>query len=358
MSVVFFVSGHGLGHAAREAEILRHLPAEIPRIVVTRSPAWFWRERFGDRLTVFPATYDVGCVQTNSLEVDPAATLSAWEARQAQNLARRDHLEDCLRAWKARVVVTDVASFPLTVAADLGLRSVCVANFTWADIYEEYPGFDAAVSTIRSELARADLLLEAGLSLPMPGFAGRISVGMVAASGTARREALERFLPVDARGRRLALIYPGEWGTPFRWDRLARFKDWRFLSLMPPDPLPEGVIAADRSWMAHSDLVASVDLVVSKAGYGIVGECLSAGTPLLYGPRERFAEFAALDAALSGWAGGVRVSAEAFLAADWNAVFDRVAIGPRPVAMPAPGGPKAAQQIARLWQESGSGAAN
>jgi L-arabinokinase len=43
--------------------------------------------------------------------------------------------------------------------------------------------------------------------------------------------------------------------------------------------------------MDYEDLVAAVDVVVSKPGYGIVSECIANGTPLLFTSRGRFAEY-------------------------------------------------------------------
>jgi hypothetical protein len=102
--------------------------------------------------------------------------------------------------------------------------------------------------------------------------------------------------------------------------------------------------------MPHEDLVASVDLVISKPGYGIVGECLANGTPLLYGPREEFAEYAALDAALSEFAGGLKVSGKEFVQLEWKETLGRVPARGSVARVPAPGGERVATCLERVWR--------
>ena len=358
MSVVAYVSGHGFGHSAREVDILRRLPDDIPLVVKTSAPEWFWRAEVSRPFTFVADAFDVGCLQSNSLDVDAPATLAAYKEIAAQNAARADEELEDLRRRGARVVLTDVPAFPLTLAARLGIPGLCVANFTWADIYahlaEEEPGFGPLAARLESEYAQAALLLDADLSLPMTYFPRRTEVGIVARPWRARRDELLRLLPpeVARAGKRVALLYVGNWGLPLPWPRLETFGDgWHFVSLAAP-PVPVANFSVlPQTAMPHPDLVASLDLVISKPGYGLVGECLAAGTPLLYCPREAFVEYQALDAVLSGWPGGLRIPTEAFLDADWRPYLDRVPPRGSIESRPAGGGRRAADIITRACQD-------
>jgi L-arabinokinase len=353
MTVIAYVSGHGFGHSAREVEILRRLPAEIPLVVKSAAPEWFWRQEVLRPFEFVSDSYDVGCVQMSSLEVDVAATLAAWQAVDARNRARfHDEVAD-LRQRGARAVLTDVGPFPLAVAHALGIPGLCVANFTWADIYAEYipkePGFAPVVADLKREYARATVMLETDLALPMSYFPHQESVGLVARAGTPRRDELLEMIDPAAQGKRLALVYAGNWGMPIPWKRLEQFTDWHFLSLNPFEIEIENLSLISQGAMPHPDFVASVDLVISKLGYGIVGECLTTGTPFLYCPRHGFAEYAAIDTALSGWPGRLFLPSEMFLCADWADAFQKVpAFGSVP-PRPAPGGAAAAKRIADFW---------
>ncbi len=347
MSVVAYVSGHGLGHAAREVTVLRRLPPEIPLIVKTASPSWFWEAELGREATLLNDRFDIGCIQTDSVTVDVAATRSAWGEIDARNRARRAAEGAWLRSVGARVVVCDVAAFPLEVAAESGIASLLIANFTWADIYAPYEGFSGIAEVLRRQYASAGRLLSAGLALPMAYCSQREDIGLIARVGRERRNLLAH--RAGSKGR-WALIYPGNWGMPIDWMRLEAFTDWHFFSVLPVDAAPANLTVLSRDTMPHEDLVASVDAVVSKPGYGLVGECLAAGTPLVFAPRSDFAESAALEAALADWEGAVKVPAPSFLQGDWQAALDRVPERGAVVARPAPGGRRAARILEETWR--------
>ncbi|MES2460243.1 MAG: hypothetical protein V4671_06650, partial [Armatimonadota bacterium] len=355
MTVVAYVSGHGFGHSAREVEILRRLPEEIPLVVKSAAPEWFWRQEVKRPFEFIRDSFDVGCIQTTSLEVDISATLAVWQAIAAQNKARFHDEVQALRQQEARVIVTDVGPFPLTLAEALGIPGICVANFTWADIYAEYvseePSFGPIVASLESQYAHATLMLETDLALPMPYFPQREAVGLVARPGRSRRAELLEMLGPEAEGKRLALVYAGNWGLPVPWQKLEQFTDWHFLSLSPFDTKVSNASLISQGAMPHPDFVASVDLVISKLGYGIVGECLTAGTPILYCPRLGFAEYQAMDLALSDWPGRLLLRSADFLQADWNNSLRAVpAFGSVP-PRPAPGGAAAAARITQLWSD-------
>ncbi len=348
------MSGHGFGHSARQVEILRHVPEGIPLVVKTRAPEWFWRAELPRPFEFVADAFDVGCVQNDSLSIDVPGTLAAYQAIRAQNETRRESEADYLRARGARVVLTDVAAFPLTLAKTLGIPGVCVANFTWADIYAAFqadePAFTPLVQEMKEQYAQTSLLLDADLSLPMPYFPARENVGLVARAGTKEREALLAALPPNAQNKRLVLMYLGNWGFPLPYEKLADLTNWHFVSLGDaPVPLANWT-RVPRDLMPHPSLVASVDAVVSKAGYGLCGECLAHGTPLLYPPRPGFAEFAALHAALTDWPGGIFVRESDWNQAHFAPYLDLVPPFGATPKLPAPGGKNAAARIAALWE--------
>lgn len=351
MSTVAYISGHGLGHSAREVEVLRHLPPEVPLIVKTRAPERFWRTELARPFTLIADSFDVGCVQKDAIEIDVPRTLAAFREIDAANRARANDEAAFLRDVGARVVVTDVASFPLTVAARMGIPALCVANFTWVEIYRAFvaqePGFAPIVAQLEEEYAQATTLLEAGLSLPMPYFAATKNVGLAARAGKSRREFVRELLPNAAHGRRIALVYVSGWGLPISYPEIEKFDDWHFISLDAPPVIPANWTIIPRDALAHPDLVASVDAVISKPGYGIIGECLTAGTPFLYPPRPQFAEYFALDAALSAWEGGIRLTDADFIAVNWRVYLDRVPPHGSITPQKADGGKKAAAAILR-----------
>src|SRR5262245_23041490 len=78
MTVVFYISGHGFGHATRDLEIIRHLRRQRPaaRIIVRTSvPAWFLERSASGSIEVQPCETDTGIAQIDSLQLDEAETV-------------------------------------------------------------------------------------------------------------------------------------------------------------------------------------------------------------------------------------------------------------------------------------------
>ena len=242
-------------------------------------------------------------------------------------------------------MVTDVAAFPLILPPP-HVPTVCVANFTWADIYEEYipirSEFGPIVTKLKKLLRkrRACFWTQAS-ACRCRIFPQRESVGLVARTGENERDRLFAALPPAAQNKRLALVYLGNWGFSLPYEKIRRvfpngtLYHWK----MPRFRSPTGQ-KISRDLMAHPSLVASVDAVVSKAGYGLVGECLAHGTPLLYPPRTGFAEFAALHKALQNWSGGIFVTNDDWASANFGPYLDAVPPLGTTRTLPAPGGKK------------------
>nr|CAB3494936.1 unnamed protein product [Digitaria exilis] len=178
----FYLTGHGFGHATRAIEVSPALPlaSRIPATLRTPTgvlsgsqprPAFPWlrgsqvvrhliaaghevhvatavpefvftAEVRSPRLRIRRVILDCGAVQADPLTVDPLATLEK---------------------------VSDVVPVVCRVAADMGIRSVCIGNFSWDYIYSEYimdAGYHhrSIVWQIAEDYAHCDILLR------LPGY--------------------------------------------------------------------------------------------------------------------------------------------------------------------------------------------
>src|SRR5213595_544557 len=130
ISLVYYVSGHGFGHAVRSAEVIRTLARRRPELRIhlrTSAPPWLFPPVASHR----SHELDAGVVQPDALRIDPAATLTraAELARDSEALvATETHF---LRRVGARLVVGDVPPLAFLAARRAGLPGVAVANFSW-----------------------------------------------------------------------------------------------------------------------------------------------------------------------------------------------------------------------------------
>ena len=349
----YYVTGHGFGHAVRTAQILKALPPDLRLLVKTTAPERLFREELpGRAFEYFAAEYDCGCLQSDSVSVLRRETLTRYAQIAAQNQARLPEEIAFLKQRGVTCVASDIPSFPLWAACEAGIPSAAVGNFTWHDIYSEYaetPEDAALLAQMAAEYASATTALVTPLSLPsMPRlFPNPQRVPLVARRGRPLPEALRPALGV-APAKHLALLYLGAWGLEIHWAALERLTDWVFLLDRPVPQAAANVRVFDPSVWRYADVAASVQAVVSKAGYGTVTECITNSVPLIYLPRFGFAEHDALVLGMNKWGGGVEISEEAFHAGDWQDALDR-ALGacPNPAAFATNG----AEVIAHKLQE-------
>jgi hypothetical protein len=328
MHVIYYVTNHGFGHAVRTAAICNEFSHDVRLTLRTALPERFFREEIHRDFSCAPASFDCGCVQKDSLNVDIKGTLSTYRAIAAKNSALLESEARWCRTQKADVIVSDIVPFAFDVAEQCDVRSVAVANFTWYDIYEEYthsfPEYQSDQEKIRRQYARASLLLALEPALPMDYFRKRTIVPPTGRRGRSRRAEINKKYGLKP-DRHLGLMYFGPFGiagVDFR--KLAAFSEWGFLGISPVDGAPPNYHCVPKTDFPYQDLVASADLMICKLGYGAVAEAMMHGTPLLYPPRHGFAEFPVLDAAVRSWGGGFPLSLHNFTSLDWGPTLETV----------------------------------
>ena len=291
MTIVFYVSGHGLGHASRSIELLNALAARRPdaRLVVrTAAPLWLFHEAAPKTVELTAIETDVGVVQIDSLNVDERETAIQAALFYRTFDERAGGEAAFLDAERATIVLGDIPPLACAAAARAGIPSVAIGNFTWDWIYRGYETFDTlapgVIDTIRDAYATATCALR----LPLHGgfepmAAVTADIPFIARRSTRDPAGTRRLLGV-ADDRPFVLVSFG----PGRLDGL----NVPYAAIAEAERLT--VLAAGRELPApliYQDLVAAADVVISKPGYGIVSECVANQTALLYTSRGRFVEY-------------------------------------------------------------------
>ena len=318
-TVVFYISGHGFGHASRQIEVINALTAIRPevRIVVrTSAPRWLF-DRAVTRPFVFAAGEpDTGVVQVDSLQVDAAASIRrAWHFHRT--LETRATVEArLLERLDATLVAGDIPPLAFAAAAAAGVPGVGIANFTWDWIYAYYRDLVAGAPDLLPVIRTAYATADRAWRLPMAGgfeAFGRVVDAPLVARHASRAPADTRAalgLPAD---RPLVLVAFGRYGVgAIDWAMATRQGDVGVV--VTRDPVDAGPARPDGSGVGrrfdvdvprmvergyhYEDLVAAVDVVLTKPGYGIISECAANDTALVYTARGDFAEYAVLVEAM------------------------------------------------------------
>jgi len=354
--IVFYISGHGFGHASRDVAVINALRERHPewRIVVrTGAPRWFFDTALRAPVEWQPAECDTGVVQVDSLHVDVEETLrrAADFHETLDERARAEAQMPWLRA--AALVVGDIPPLACAAAHAAGVPSLVLGNFSWDWIYEGYEETPRLAPRLVEAIRRAYARANGALRLPLHGgfepFRTVIDVPFVARrSRHDPAQVRERLaLPRDAT---LVLASFGGYGVrALDAAGLAALEGYTVLVTADPraerrgsgtsggpvgSAFPSTVRYVDeralgQAGFAYEDLVAAVDIVATKPGYGIIAECAANDTAVLYTSRGRFPEY---DVLVRGMARYVRcefIPPDDLMAGRWQEPLDRLARQPR-----------------------------
>ena len=346
MLIVFYVSGHGFGHASRDVELIRELCAQRPdaRIVVRTSvPRWLFAPVAGAAVDIQPLEADTGMAQIDSLTLDEDET-ARHAARFFAGFDRLVEIEaGLIRGAGADLVVGDIPPLACAAAARAGVPSIAIGNFTWDWIYSIYPAFERLAPEVIPAIRRAYADATRALRLPLHGGFEPMAAVTLDIPFIARRSTRD---PADTR-RRLGLagdrpvVLPsfGGYGADLPLDALRR--STRFTLIDPAQ--------APAAGLGYQDLVAAADVVVSKPGYGIVSECVANGIALLYTSRGRFVEYDLMVAGMPRLLRCRYLSQEDLLAGRWAGAIDALLAQPAPPEHPAVDGARiATNEILRM----------
>ena len=370
-AVAFYVSGHGFGHASRQIEIIRALRGRRPdvRVVVrTAVPRWMFDRSLDSPFTFEHADTDTGMAQVDSLAIDVTSTITQADAFH-RTLDTRS-VAEAARLAAVDLVVADIPPVACAAAARAGVPAIAVGNFTWDWIYAGYPETTelapALLGMLRDAYAQADEAWRLPLSGGFETFDDEriVDIPLIARQSARDPDDVRRRLglPTDQY---LLLCAFGRYGVgAIDWVRVGEVAGCHVVATAGGTPAVAddapgcAVTTLDEAWMAglgiaYEDLVAAVDVVVTKPGYGIVAECAANDTAMIYTARGRFPEYDVLVAGMPGLIRSAFISHADLYAGRWEPAIAQVLAQPRPETPRTDGAEVAASLIAGRLSPSG-----
>ena len=352
-TVVFYVSGHGFGHASRQIEIINALTALQPDtsvVIRTNAPRWLF-----DRALTRPCKFavlepDTGVIQVDSLHVNASATIArAWDFHRTLEHKACDEAR-LLDEHGTALVVGDIPPLAFAAAKAAGVPGIGIGNFTWDWIYDHYGDLVATTPDLLPRLRAAYSLGDMALRLPMAAgfetFRRVVDVPLVARHSRQPRNhtRAELGLPIDCP---LVLVSFGRYGLEaIDWLQVGKLRDIGVV--VTDDPVDGGATAArpstpnvyqlnipaiTKQGIRYEDIVASVDVVLSKPGYGIIAECAANDTALLYTSRGAFAEYQVLVDTMPEFVRCEYIEQDELFSGSWSSALQKLL--DQPTAPPA-----------------------
>lgn len=357
--VVFYISGHGFGHASRQIEIINALHARAPRIPIvvrTSAPRWLFELSCAAPIHLDALECDTGAVQADSLHLDEAATIRHAAEFHGDLHAKAAAEAEYLRKRRAALVIADVPPLACLAAAAAGVPVYVVANFTWDWIYEGYADelqpYPWLVPALRDAYAAADRAWRLPMWGGFDGMAHVEDVPFVARRARHARDETRRAfdLPLDMP---VVLVSFGGYGLG-QIQIGPDLRNYTIGAVGGTRGTSTGRFIGERtlygSGFRYEDLVAAADVVVTKPGYGILSECIANGAAVLYTSRGRFREYDVLVRELPRYARAAYIPHDDLFAGRWDPYLRDVLTQPAPSDRPRTDGAEVVAEkiLARL----------
>jgi hypothetical protein len=326
-SILYYITGHGYGHAVRANQVIRHLQKIAPGLKIhvrTTAPEWLIQGR------IIPSrqTIDIGIVQKDSLDMDLEATLQACRALHHNVRGVIQQEMDFVSEHRIRLIVGDIPPLCFGIAARAAIPSIAIGNFTWSEIYrayiKNYPGFISLIEEMETFYRNATL----ALTLPYPCgtdvFPRRQPIPWIARASSLTREQARRAFGLPPSATLVLLSFGGLGLKRIAWSKLKEPSEFFFVTTGEMAQEIDNVRFLPEAQRNYQDLVRAADVVVTKPGYGIVADVISHRVRALYTDRGDFSEYPYLVQALNECATAEFIPQDELLSGNIKSYLDRL----------------------------------
>jgi len=348
------ISGHGYGHAAQVVPVLNALGTLVPglnAILRTTVPASFFRDRLTIQWTLSPAQQDIGCIQEGPLTIDIDATWAAHQRFHNTWEARLSHEVAAMQAASPTLVIADTPYLAIEAGSCAQIPTFALASLTWDLVLKEYcratdHSQQQLIQRVRKSYAKADMALRITPAPRIDAFSNMIDIGPIASPAFPERARLASVLALAPNEKTVLIGFGGIPLTSLPLEQIGQLPHYRFLI---DGPAPAGysrIHSTETLPFSFKTLLASVDVIMTKPGYGTIVEAVTLQQPVVYVRRYNFVDEPPLVDYLQRHGRGVEMSMKEFKSGRWEAAIRKADETTIPSAAPPP--PTGAAQAAAI----------
>lgn len=360
-NLVFYISGHGYGHATRSIELINALSQKSSHLrfhIKSDAPRWLFKSNLTADYALHGLKVDIGVVQPTCFQIDKSKTLAQWTRWLDTKASIVETEAAFIRDLDVKLILADIPPLAFDIAAKTAIPSVAIANFSWDWILSGYvpelPQFAPLVQEIEASYQKADRLLRLPFHGDLSGFRDRKDIPLIAGRAFKSKEEVRDILEIPREECRTLVL------VAFRASDLAEVDvqkafsggDFMFVTLGLGNSY-ENSLDLPPDFIRFTELLNASDLVVSKPGYGLVSEIIAHQTPLLYTSRDDFAEYEVLVDGLQAYAVSQFIPRSDFMAGNWQPYLHSLTASDQQwQPIPVNGAEKASEEIVKIMKRS------
>ncbi|MBI5177633.1 MAG: hypothetical protein HZA04_00055 [Nitrospinae bacterium] len=295
-SILYYVSGHGFGHAVRSARVVRELSKLGHRCeIVSSAPRYIFDANLKEVTFGYHSSEcDPGVAQVDSLKNNIAETRNRWEKYLAQAEKWLDNGMRLCGELKPSAIVSDTVPLACVLARRAGAPSFLVTTFTWDWILDFYrdddPAFIGIAAHVREWYQLADNLIYTPFAYGLPDVRPAHKVSLIGKRAALPKTELRRTFGLDGRPAFL-VSFGGCGANGIEKMGVQKLEQYQFVFMGDETRREGNRLTFSNGSAVHEDLLAACDAVITKPGYGVCTECTLNRTPMLYTTRGKFAEY-------------------------------------------------------------------
>lgn len=294
MRLLVDITAHGWGHLSQTSPIMTALRDYYPGLeLIVRSglPSALVAQRLPGVVKHLQSETEFGLVMESPFLVAKAATLQRYQSIHAGLECSIDDVASLIEAERCDAVFTNIGYIAIAAAQRASVPSIACSSLNWSDVFSAYCGAlsDAApiIESMDAAYRQASLFIRLVPGLPMDKLATHSITRPIAKVGDYNRAQLIEALGLKSDQATILCSFGGMLPAeppPFVYKRdglvVIGPRAWSEYGVIPVDDLP----------VAYADVLASVDAVVTKPGYGIVSELGCTATPAIMVSRGEWPE--------------------------------------------------------------------
>jgi uncharacterized protein (TIGR00661 family) len=284
-TIAYYISDYGYGHASRSVAVIRKLLNNPDvKIIICHSFALpFIKESIdSERVRYRKVKTDIGYyLEKDSIYPDKGRLLEEYKKFVLDWDIQIKREREFLQQNKIDLVVSDISPLPFEAAESLGIPTVGISNFTW---YSAYQGLidDEELGTFKNAYAKMSYFYSlAGCQEKW----GNGSIEYSFFSRTIDKKEVQRIKSlVNPEGnKKIVFLGLGMKIDVGSLEQLPILDNPNCIFLVSSNVQVnrQNVFQIPIDYIESQNYIAASDLVISKAGWGMIGEAVSAKVPLL-----------------------------------------------------------------------------